>query len=174
MTRTRTIIARTAIAAGSLALVVIGTAGSASAAPQGPGAGKGAAITQLVTAGTITQAQADAIKAAATAAHDAKEAAHAKAKAAVLSGLVTAGTITQAQADAIAAAPRGQGVRQLVASGAITAAAAQQVHDAMKAAKAADATPRTSVLPSLVANGTITQAQADAITAAKPAKGPRG
>ncbi len=82
--------------------------------------GKGGHLTALVTAGTITQAQADAIKAAFDAARPAQgtakpatpptEAERLAKHKAVLAPLVSAGTITQAQADAvIAAMPAGGG-----------------------------------------------------------------
>lgn len=62
-------------------------------------------MTGLITAGTITQADADAIKAAMDSARESG-----KTMKEVLAGLVTAGTITQAKADAVlAAAPADNG-----------------------------------------------------------------
>ncbi len=80
---------------------------------RGKGRGPGKALTGLVAAGTLTQAQADAVVAAFVADHEAKRAANqqptrpaneAEARSrlsAVLAPLVTKGTITQAQADAV-------------------------------------------------------------------------
>ena len=76
--------------------------------------GRGGHLTALVTAGTITQAQADAIKAAFDAARPAEgtvkpatpptDAERLAKRKAVLAPLVSAGTITQSQADAVIAA----------------------------------------------------------------------
>jgi hypothetical protein len=118
---------------GLTAAVILGSAGVASAhdnagntgtstsATKSDRGGKGQHLASLVTAGTITQAQADAItaafKAAKPAAGTAKPATPptdaerlAKHKA-VLAPLVSAGTITQAQADAVIAAMPARGPR---------------------------------------------------------------
>ena len=153
---------------------------SQSADDDGPGHGmrgpRGPLFGDLVAKGTITQAQADAIKAALDAQRTADQAAHDKAEADALASLVSKGTITQAQADAIAKADRG-GVRDLVRAGTITIAQAQAVRDAMKALHdqreaAGPGAKVDAVLAALVSKGTITQAQADAIKANAP-KGPR-
>ncbi len=131
-------------------------------------------LAQLVAAGTITKAQADAVKAALKAQRSTDHSAHDAAKASALASLVSKGTITQAQADAITAAGR-EGVRDLITKGTITKEQAKAVGDAMRALRPAQPTPGaagarlTSVLADLVSKGTITQAQADAIAAAKPA-----
>ena len=146
----------------------------------GPGHGmrgpRGPIFGDLVAKGTITQAQADAIKAALDAQRTADQAAHDKAEADVLASLVSAGTITQAQADAIAKADR-VGIRDLIAAGTITQAQAQALRNAMQALHDQDAGPAAkvdAVLAALVAKGTITQAQADAIKANAPRFGKRG
>lgn len=178
MISTRTFTTRAAIATGAVALVFVGiagTAGGASAAAMHNGSGK-APLSSLVTAGTITQAQATAIKDAMVAAHTANKAAHDRIAATTISGLVARGTLSQAQADAITSADGRQAMRALVSSGVVTRELARQVHDAVKTAMEAVATKPAAVLDSLVSAGTITQAQADAIEAARPARtrGPRG
>jgi hypothetical protein len=80
--------------------------------PRGGGMGPASVLASLVTKGTITQAQSDAIVAAHKAFEDAEHAAGATPTVAgpeddfksVLASLVTKGTITQAQSDAIVAA----------------------------------------------------------------------
>ena len=117
-------------ALGLTAAVILGTAGIASAQSSTTSTisasstksttsntaktGRGGHLTALVTAGTITQAQADAVKAAFDAARPAvgtvkpatppTDAERLAKKKAVLAPLVSAGTITQAQADAVIAA----------------------------------------------------------------------
>lgn len=98
-------------------------------------------LESLVSAGTITQAQADAITAGRPN-KDGKVRTFDKSKG-PWSRLVTDGTITQAQADAI--------------------------KEAMKSARDANKS-FTDVIAELVSAGTITQAQADAITAGRPNK----
>lgn len=150
-----------ALGASAIALVIAST-GVAQA--HNPNNGRGPE-SSLVTDGTLTQAQATAVKDAMRAAHEAK-------KDAELAALVSAGTITKTQADALKAAEgeRG-GMRALIADGTFTMAQAQALRDAMKANKGEDRdTQRDAVLSKLVANATITQAQADAIKASKPAK----
>lgn len=115
---------------GLSASVILGTAGfanaqssttttstkstAASTGTSGKGGNHGNRLSTLVTAGTITQAQADAINAAFDAARRATgtakpttaptDAERTAKKKAVLAPLVSAGTITQAQADAVVAA----------------------------------------------------------------------
>ena len=86
-----------ALAVAGLALVTMG-AGVAHAAP-----GDGGCLSPLVSAGTITQAQADQVRAASKALKDSGVDGR-EAKAQAISGLVANGTLTQSQADAIAAA----------------------------------------------------------------------
>jgi Spy/CpxP family protein refolding chaperone len=134
---------------------------------------KGAPLANLVASGTITQAQADAIKAALDAQRTTNMAAHDKAEAAALAALVAKGTITQAQADAITTAGRG-GVRDLVAKGTITQAQAQAIRTAMQDLHSAGmgaGSKFNDVLAGLVTKGTISQAQADAIKANLGARG---
>ena len=178
MMSSKTVTTRTAIAAGTIALAflaIAGTAGSAAAAGMHNGSGK-APLSSLVTAGTLTRAQATAVKDAMAASREARIAAHDNAKASALSGLVSAGTLSQAQADAIASADGRQGLRGLITSGVITRELAREVHAAVRARMDAAAMKPAAVLDSLVSAGTITQAQADAIEAARPtrAHGPRG
>ncbi|GDX31885.1 hypothetical protein LBMAG15_08190 [Actinomycetes bacterium] len=154
---------RAAITAGAFALVVGVGAGTAFAAdsPGSTGAKgpKGAALSALVTAGTITEAQKatfryemDEVRQAAVAAGTSTDCA--VIEAAALSALVSEGALTQAQADAIKAArpARPQGTART---------------------GAAEGT-RGGPLAALVANGTITQAQADAIKAAHPERSGAG
>ena len=104
--------AAAAITAAALALG--GTAAYAHDNGKGPrGEGpRGGALTSLVTDGTVTQSQADAVKEALhssrddhrAAARGERHAAREAARAAALAGLVADGTLTQAQADAIATA----------------------------------------------------------------------
>ncbi|CAB4965769.1 MAG: hypothetical protein F2840_13465 [Actinobacteria bacterium] len=168
---------RAALATGALALAVVGMTGaasSASAAGVAKDPGK-APLSSLVTAGTLTQAQATAVKVAMVAAHDANKAAHDRVESSTLAGLVSAGTLTESQSDAIAAADGRQGMRGLVRSGVVTRELAREVHAAVKTAMDAVATKPEAVLASLVSAGTITLSQADAIEAARPARehGPR-
>jgi competence protein ComGC len=144
---------RAAVAVGTLALVIGAGVGTANAAGNGGGGPKGAALSALVTAGTITEAQKEEFR---YEMHEAKEAAEASGvkvdcaviEASVLSGLVSEGTLTQAQADAIKAA--------------------RPARPEASARGAAATGTGGGPLAALVANGTITQAQADAIKAAHP------
>ena len=120
-------------------------------------------LESLVTAGTITQAQADAVQSALKPTKPTK----AEDRASVWEGLVTAGTITQVQADAIKSAqeagkPAGPSRiwESLVTAGTITQAQVDAIESALKPAKHADP---TSILDGLVTAGTITQAQEEAI-----------
>lgn len=100
------------------------------------------ALDKLVTAGTITQAQSDAVSAAMKAARDAKTSMEDALKA-----LVTKGTITQAQLDKISAVmkpgdgkgapPQGERkdpLADLVTAGTLTQAQADKVNAAVKEA----------------------------------------
>jgi hypothetical protein len=166
---------RTAIAA----LVVSGliaTTTSAAFAHDGGGKGRhgdgkrggGRAVTSLVTAGTITQAQADAFKAAMKTKLDAKFAIKLNN---VLTDLVSKSTLTQAKADAVKASSKTKkDLRDLVNAGTITSTEATAIKTALRALPKEDITViRDEVLASLVSNNTITQAQSDAIKAAKAA-----
>lgn len=166
---------RTAIAA----LVVSGliaTTSSAAFAHDGGGKGRhgdgkrggGRAVTSLVTAGTITQAQADAFKAAMKTKLDAKFAIKLNN---VLTELVSKSTLTQAKADAVKASSKTKkDLRDLVNAGTITSSEATAIKTALRALPKEDITViRDEVLASLVSNNTITQAQSDAIKAAKAA-----
>ena len=180
MNISRSLATRAALATGALALAlavigVAGTAGTASAAETTPGSGR-SSLSSLVTAGTLTQTQATAVKVAMVAAHDANKAARDTVESSALRGLVSAGTLTQVQSDAIAAADGRQSMRTLVRSGVITRELAQQVKTTVKTAMDSVVKKPEAVLASLVSAGTITQSQADAIEAARPARnqGPRG
>ena len=166
---------RTAIAA----LVVSGliaTTTSVAFAHDGGGKGRhgdgkrggGGAVTSLVTAGTITQAQADAFKAAMKTKLDAKFAIKLNN---VLTDLVSKSTLTQAKADAVKASSKTKkDLRDLVNAGTITSTEATAIKTALRALPKEDITViRDEVLASLVSNNTITQAQSDAIKAAKAA-----
>ena len=151
---------RAAVAVGTLALVIGAGVGTAFAAGNGGGGPKGAALSALVTAGTITEAQKETFR---YEMYEAKEAADASGvkvdcaviEATVLSGLVSEGTLSQSQADAIKAARPARPERSASSTG------------TTGGARSADPT-RTDggPLAALVANGTITSAQADAIKAA--------
>ncbi len=129
----------------------------------------------LVKAGTITQAQADAIQSAMKTGRESK-----KSMKDVLDGLVSAGTITQDQENAIVKsfpAREGKGgsdrrhgnpMDSLVTTGTMTQAQADAVHSAFRSAMESQKSFKDA-LDSLVSAGTITQAQADAIqNAMKP------
>jgi hypothetical protein len=159
------------------ALVVSGliaTTSSAAFAQHGGGGkdpwgikhGGGGAVTSLVTAGTITQAQADAVKAAMKTKIDAKFATKLNT---VLTDLVSKSTLTQAKADAVKAASKTKkDLRDLVTAGTINSAEAKSIRTALHALPKEDITEiRDGVLVTLVSNNTITQTQANAIKAAK-------
>ena len=109
MNRTGTWTTRIAVTVGALGLVLAAGTGTASAAMH-TAPGGGAALSSLVTAGTITAAQQTAVKNAIESAKTANKALGANAlpcdqvKAAALASLVRAGTITSAQSSAITAA----------------------------------------------------------------------
>ncbi len=135
MNLSRSLATRVALATGALALAVVGmtgTASSASAAGVAKDPGR-APLSSLVTAGTLTQAQATAVKEAMVAAHDANKAAHDKVESSTLAGLVSAGTLTQSQSDAIAATKPEAVLASLVSAGTITLSQA----DAIEAARPA-------------------------------------
>ena len=154
---------------------LIATSSSAAFAHEGDGKGRhgegkrgGGAVTSLVTAGTLTQAQADSFKAAMKTRLDAKFATKLNT---VLTDLVGKSTLTQAKADAVKSASKTKkDIRDLVDAGTITASEAKAIHTALRALPKEEITViRDEVLASLVANNTITQAQSDAIKAAKAA-----
>ncbi|PHX60889.1 MAG: hypothetical protein CK552_03510 [Actinobacteria bacterium] len=154
---------RAAVAVSTLALVIGAGVGTANAAGNGGGGPKGAALSALVTAGTITEAQKEEFR---YEMHEAKEAAEASGvkvecaviEARVLSGLVSEGTLTQSQADAIKAARPARPERAASTTSATGTTGGARTTDATRT----DGGP----LAALVANGTITSAQADAIKAA--------
>jgi len=184
MSRTRTWVTA-AVAAGVSGALLVGGATAALAhdrGDRGPGTSMSRSdsrgpLAGLVTAGTITAAQATAVHDALHAQRDADRASHEaemeKARDAALATLVAQGTLTQAKADAIAAADRG-GLRDLVAAGTVTRADLQAVHDALEASREADRAAHQAQMKAsaeaavtgLVTKGTLTQSQADAVIAA--------
>lgn len=171
MNRTRRIAMGVTAVVTSAGLVLAGASG-AQAHDRGDGP-----LAALVTDGTLTSAQATAVKTALKSAHEQGRAEHqAEKKAdrdAALASLVTQGTLTQAQADAIATAERGE-VRDLVRSGTVTREQLRAVHDAQESSRDAAREDHraekdadiAATLTSLVAQGTLTQVQADAVAAA--------
>jgi hypothetical protein len=131
-------------------------------------------LAALVTAGTITQAQADTVETATRTAMQTSE----KAKfTAGLASLVSKGTITQAQADAAQASlasalAAGNHARPDLSSW------TEAQHDALRTWMDANEQDRAVVgkaaLAKLVTAGSITQAQSDAINAAFAAAPPQG
>lgn len=162
-----------ALGASSIALLIASTgvaqAHSSSVSGTASEGNRGGAVSSLVTNGTLTQAQATAVRDAMHAAHEAK-------KDAALAAMVTAGTVTQAQVDALKAAEGVKGaMRTLIANGVFTQEQAQALRTSLKSTMAADRDARVdAVLSELVSNSTITQAQADAIKTSKAAEGERG
>ncbi len=132
----------------------------------GRGQHGGGAVNSLVTAGTITQSQADTFSAEMKTKLDAKFATKLNT---VLSDLVSKSSITQAKADSIKSASTSKrGLRQLIRAGTVTSVEANLIRDGLRALPKEDVTTiRDQVLSNLVSNNTITQAQADAIKAAK-------
>lgn len=170
--------AKRAAAIGIIGAVALGGAASVQAHDNGAGKSRGTSpLTALVSAGTISAANAESVKTALEARRDANKASHqSEMKAArdtALAALVAAGTITQSQADAVKASDS-RGLRDLVSNGTLTMAdvtalkgALEANRDANKAAhEAKRKTERTAALASLVSAGTITQSQSTAIAAA--------
>lgn len=131
-------------------------------------------INQLVTAGTISQTEADAFHAAMKTAAAAKKAelkaAHDAAEAKVLTDLIANGTITQSVADLIEAG--GQALKDAVKAGTVTYAQLGAVKDAMLKAKPATDPMKDlvkQVTDQLVAENKLSSAGAAAIVAALPA-----
>ena len=145
-------------------------------------------LDSLVTAGTITQTQAEAIQAALEVAkptggseNGGKQQGDKGGFTSVLDNLVTAGTITQTEAEAIQTALKAanpsdfaSALDDLVTAGTITQTQAEAIQAAFEAAKPTggpgnggeqhgDRGGFTSILDSLVTAGTITQAQEDEI-----------
>lgn len=162
MTKWSTWITGVGVGAGAIALTVgslgVAQAQSTQADPSGNDCQRNGS--SLVSSGTVSPEQHDAVRAAM---QQGREAAQNQA----LTKLVADGTLTQQQADAIAAnksqtgSKRG-GHRDLITSGTLTRdqfqAFRSQLREAMQATKA-------DVLASLVSDGTLTQAQADQIAA---------
>ncbi|HAN70104.1 MAG TPA: hypothetical protein DCQ36_00720 [Actinobacteria bacterium] len=181
------------VALGTSAALLVGGATAAFALDRGQGSGTYSSsssasrgpLSSLVTAGTLTAAQATAVHEALHAQRDDDRATHEaemmKARDAVLAGLVADGTLTQAKADAIAAADRG-GLRDLLAAGTVTRADLQAVHDAWETSREASRADHQAqmkatadaAIAGLVTKGTLTQAQADAVIAALAAKAASG
>lgn len=162
-----------AIGASSIALLIAST-GVAQAHGSGTGSNVGEGMrvgptSSLVANGTLTQAQATAVRDAMRAAQEAK-------KDSTLAAMVAAGTLTQAQVDALESAKGAKGaMRTLIADGVFTQEQAQALRNSLKSTMAADRDARVvAVLSELVSKSTITQAQADAIKAAKAAPGEHG
>jgi competence protein ComGC len=154
----RSTIIRTAAGMGIAAVLLTTVTGVANAAPGGPNGGP---VGSLIQNGTITRAQADAVKTALEALKVGKTDKPAS--------LVSNGTITQAQADAIKAAGKGS-VPTLVSNGTITQSQAAALKAACEAAYAAQEAARDAALNGLVSSGTLTSSQADAINTAIEAK----
>lgn len=115
---TKTWITRSGIALAGVALFAI-TAGTANAAP-----GQGGCLKELVAAGTITSAQAEAVHEAADALRE-SGVERREVRPQALASLVANGTITQEQADAIAATkpPKRPGAGSRPGSGSSTTSA---------------------------------------------------
>lgn len=129
-----------------------------------------AALDKLVTAGTITQVQADAvIKVFSN--ENRGGVPHGERKD-MLSDLVTAGTITQTQAEKVSAAmktAREDALKALVKAGTINSTQLEAIASSMKPGDDKGTPPkgeRKAPLAELVSAGTMTQAQADTVNAA--------
>ena len=175
-----------AAAVGIVGAVALTGTAAAQAHDNGVGTTRGGnPLSALVSAGTITAADVEAVRAALDADRDANRAEHrAEMKAArdaALASLVTAGTLTQSQADAIKAADL-RGLRELVRNGTLSMADVLAVRDSLMAERDASKTEhraemqaaRDAALASLVKAGTLTQSQADAITSALDTAPQRG
>ena len=124
----------------------------------------GGPLASLVTAGTITQAQADAVE---TALHAAMDSSRTNDFNNALAALVANGTITQAQADAAkapATATPGKDMHPNLDSW--TVAQRDALHAKLDAIKPDPSVAGKAAVAKLVTAGTITQAQADAVNAA--------
>lgn len=169
----KNVVTGVALGVSSIALLIVSTgvaqAHSSSVSGAASDGSRGGAVSSLVTNGTLTQAQATAVR---YEIHEAKEAK----KDAALAAMVTAGTLTKAQVDAFKAAEGVKGaMRTLIADGVFTQEQAQTLRASLKATMAAGQEAQIdAVLSELVSNSTITQAQADAIKASKAAAGERG
>lgn len=170
----------------TVAAAILGVAGlllgmslSASADHGGGKAAAGAKaagpLNSLVTAGTITEADATAVKAALKAAAKSQQAEiraeHKSAQAAVLAKLVAAGTITAAVAELIQAG--NSELRSALQAGTVTYAQLAAVRAAMIANRPAVDVMKNvvaTVTANLVADGKLTTLKAEAINAAIAAK----
>lgn len=183
------------VALGTSAALLVGGAAAASAHDRGQASGSSAAastsassrgpLSSLVSAGTLTAAQAtavhDALHAQREADHATREAEMTKVRDAALASLVAKGTLTQAKADAIKGVDRG-GLRDLLDAGTVTRADLQALHDALEAGREASRTEHQEqmkaagdkAIAGLVTKGTLTQAQADAVIAELDAKAADG
>ena len=162
-----------------VAALLLGMSLSASADHGGGKAAAGAKahgpLNSLVTAGTITEAEATAVKAALKAAAKSQQAEiraeHKSARAAVLAKLVAAGTITAAVAELIQAGH--SELRSALQAGTVTYGQLAAVRAAMIANRpAADVMKNVvaTVTAKLVADGKLTTLKAEAINAAIAAK----
>lgn len=171
----------TTVAAAILgvAALLLGMSLSASADHGGGKAAAGAKaagpLNSLVTAGTITEADATAVKAALKAAAKSQQAEiraeHKSAQAAVLAKLVAAGTITAAVAELIQAG--NSELRSALQAGTVTYAQLAAVRAAMIANRPAVDVMKNvvaTVTANLVADGKLTTLKAEAINAAIAAK----
>lgn len=159
------------------AALLLGMGAAANADHRGKAIGGAKApgpIKQLVTAGTISQSEADAFHAAMQTAAAAKKAelraAHDAAQAKVLTDLVANGTLSQSVADLIKAG--GSALKDAVRAGTVTYAQLGAVKDAMLKAKPAKDPMKDlvkQVTDQLVADNKLSSAAAAAIVAALPA-----
>jgi polyhydroxyalkanoate synthesis regulator phasin len=148
-----------AAAGATVAATIVLAVSGAAIAQATPGGG---GLRELITAGTITRDQAQALKAETKAAREA-------ARTEAIDELVAEGTITSDQGQAILAA--GRDVRSLVTAGTITREQARAVKEELHSYQGTADSPHAKALASLVAKGTLTQAQADAISALHGARG---
>ena len=162
-----------------VAALLLGMSLSASADHGGGKAAAGAKadgpLSSLVSAGTITEAEATAVKAALKVAAKSQQAElraeHKSARAAVLAKLVAAGTITAAVADLIQAGS--SELRSALQAGTVTYGQLAAVRAAMIADRPAAGVMKNvvaTVTAKLVADGKLTTVKAEAINAAIAAK----
>lgn len=180
MRTSRKITLGAAAVAAAAALAIGGTV--AASAHDGAGKGRGEGVktgflASLVTDGTLTQTQVDAITESFTAVRDQNrsgmQAEREQARDAALAALVANGTLNQAQADAIAGADR-RAMRDLMVNGILDRDVMQAVRDALRSSHTGDREAkqvemeqaRDAALAALVTDGTLTQAQADAVSSA--------